>query len=158
LAHEATHQLTFNTGLLDRRGDVPACISEGLAMYGEIRKVTGRTAPGQVNLMRLQDLARTQRRRIAWIPIDRLLVDDRHVTGGAGEYEKLLAYAESWLLIHYLMMHEPSGPPAFRKYLEVLRGRETPDSRLDDAGTHLGDLDRLNRELRQYAVRLQKSI
>jgi hypothetical protein len=156
LAHEATHQLTFNTGLLERRGDVPACITEGLAMYGEVRKPTGRTAPGQINRMRLQDLARTQRRGIPWFPVAELLADDRLVRGSAGAYESLLAYAESWLLIDYLMK-EPQGLPGFRNYLEALRGRDTPDRRLDDAREHLGDLDRLNRDLRRYAVRLQKS-
>src|SRR5207253_922227 len=38
LAHEATHQLTYNTGMIEREGDVPLAIVEGLAMYGEIRK------------------------------------------------------------------------------------------------------------------------
>lgn len=46
LAHEATHQLTFNTGLLARSGDVPHSIAEGLAQYGEIRNTNGRTARG----------------------------------------------------------------------------------------------------------------
>src|SRR5262249_31489909 len=35
LTHEATHQLTFNTGLLARKSDVPLSIMEGLAMYCE---------------------------------------------------------------------------------------------------------------------------
>jgi hypothetical protein len=157
LAHEATHQLTYNTGLLERRGDLPACIAEGLAMYGEVRKFTGRTAPGQLNVMRLQDLASTQRRRVPWIGVADLLTDDRLVRDGSSGHENLLAYAESWLLVHYLM-NQPAGLPGFRRYLEVIRGREDTDRRLEDATTHLGDLDRLNRDLRQYAVRLQKSI
>jgi hypothetical protein len=157
LAHEATHQLTYNTGLLERRGDLPASISEGLAMYGEVRKTSGRTAPGQLNLMRLQDLATTQRRRIPWIPVAELLTDDTLVRTGSFDYGNLLAYAESWLLVHYLM-NEPPGLPGFRNYLEAVRGRAAPERRLEDATQHLGDLDRLNRDLRQYAVRLQKSI
>ncbi len=35
LVHEAIHQLTYNTGLLDRQADVPVAISEGLATFGE---------------------------------------------------------------------------------------------------------------------------
>jgi hypothetical protein len=126
-------------------------------MYGEVRKFIGRSAPGQVNLMRLQDLASTQRRRIPWIGVADLLTDDRRLKGGSLDHDHLLAYAESWLLVHYLM-NEPVALPGFRKYLEVIRGRETSDKRLEDATAHLGDLDRLNRDLRQYAVRLQKSI
>ncbi len=109
LAHELTHQLTFNTGLLDRRGDVPACVVEGLAMYGEVRKLTGRTAPGQINRMRIDNLAAMQRRRIPWIPVAQLLADDHHV-GNAATHEGLLAYAESWLLVDYLMMNRSRSP------------------------------------------------
>jgi hypothetical protein len=155
LAHELTHQLTFNTGLLDRRGDVPACVVEGLAMYGEVRKLTGRTAPGQINRMRIDNLAAMQRRRIPWIPIPQLLVDDHHV-GNAATHEGLLAYAESWLLVDYLMK-ERSELPGFRAYLERIRGRRDGKYRLDDARVHLGDLDRLDVDLRRYSVRLLKS-
>ena len=81
LAHEATHQLTFNTGLLDRRGDVPLCISEGLAMYGEPRKTSGRTPPGELNEVRLHDLASTRRRKLTWIPVADLLANDRLLRG-----------------------------------------------------------------------------
>ena len=38
LAHEGTHQLSFNTGLLNRAGDTPLCIVEGLGTHGESRK------------------------------------------------------------------------------------------------------------------------
>ena len=41
LAHEGTHQLTFNTGLLNREGDTPLCIVEGLGTNGEARKDHG---------------------------------------------------------------------------------------------------------------------
>ena len=41
LAHEGTHQLSFNTGLLSREGDMPLCIVEGLGTYGEARKTSG---------------------------------------------------------------------------------------------------------------------
>jgi hypothetical protein len=95
LAHEATHQLTFKTGLLDRRGDVPACVIEGLAMYSEVRKFTGRTAPGQINQMRIHDLAAMQRRRIPWIPIAQLLADDHQGKDGA-THEGLLATASAY--------------------------------------------------------------
>jgi hypothetical protein len=157
LAHEATHQLTFNTGLLRRGSDVPTSIMEGLARYGEVRKPIGRTPPGQINRMCLQDLAQT--RRVPWISAATLLEDDGIVKGTAGAQAKLLAYAEAWLLVHYLM-NEPSRAIGFRHYLAAIRERAeaTRDSRLADARQHLGDLDRLNQDLRQYAVRLQKTV
>ena len=157
LAHEATHQLTFNTGMLELRGDVPACISEGLAMYGEVRKSSGRTAPGEINLMRLRDLARMQRQGTPWIAVATLLANDRLFRGSRPGFESVLAYAESWLLIYYIM-NEPSYLFGFRRYLAAIHARTAPDGRLDDARAHLGDLDRLNQELREYAVKLQKSL
>jgi len=157
LAHEATHQLTFNTGLLRRGGDVPTSIMEGLARYGEVRKPAGRTPPGQINRMCLQDLAQT--RRVPWISVATLFEDDGFVKGTAGAQAQLLAYAEAWLLVHYLM-NDPARTIGFRHYLAAIRDRTEAekDSRLADARQHLGDLDRLNRDLRQYAVRLQKTV
>ena len=49
LFHEATHQLTYNSGLLDREGDVPTAISEGLGVYGEVRRPGGSTKIGDPN-------------------------------------------------------------------------------------------------------------
>jgi hypothetical protein len=157
LAHEATHQLTFNTGLLRRGGDVPTSIMEGLARYGEVRKSAGRTPPGQINHMCLQDLAQT--RRVPWISAATLLEDDGFVKGSAGAQARILAYAEAWLLVH-LLMNDASRTIGFRHYLDAIRSRTEPvrDDRLADARQHLGDLDRLDQELRQYAVRFQKTM
>ena len=152
LAHEVTHQLSFNTGLLARKGGVPTSVVEGLAMYGEVRKSTGRSAPGQPNRMRINDLATTQRRKIAWIPVDQLLADDGLVSNPA-THKALLAYAESWLLVDYLMK-DRSRLPMFRAYLEASREPRDPDERLDVARRHLGDLDQLDEELRRYSQRL----
>lgn len=152
LAHEVTHQLTFNSGLLDRRRDVPSAVIEGLAMYGEVRKSSGRTPPGQLNRMRLDDLAKVQRRKVPWIPIDRLLTDDS-LLGQAGTHVGLLAYAESWLLVDYLMKDAPNRP-GFRAYLDALRDGQHHGGRLDVAREHLGDLGRLDGNLRRYPVQL----
>jgi hypothetical protein len=154
VAHEGTHQLCYNTGLLDRHGDAPRAIVEGLAMYGEVRPLTGpgRSAPGQLNRMRLTDLARVQRRGLAWITVEQLLTDDRPMTQAA-THLGLLAYAESWLLVD-LLMKDRARLPGFRAYLKAVRGRRDPTSRLDDARTHFGDLARLNQDLRASSVRL----
>src|SRR5262249_57022839 len=100
VAQEGPPQLTSPRGLPARGGDAPACVTEGLATYGEVRNRTGRTAPGQLNRMRLGDLASVQRRGVPWVPVARLLEDDRLLTGGP--FEGLLAYAESWLLVDLL--------------------------------------------------------
>ena len=84
LAHEATHQLCFNAGLLDRSGDVPKAISEGLAEFGEVRKPDGPSPPGRFNGVRLNDIARKRRLGVPWIPVARLLAADDLFDGSGG--------------------------------------------------------------------------
>lgn len=150
LIHEATHQLTFNTGLLDRPGDVPLCLSEGLAMYGELWRPAGRPPLGSINTPRLQALAQARDQAAAWIPIDRLLSDDEPLRAEATRQQ---AYAQSWLWVH-AMLTDRASIPRFRAYLDAIRPRREPEHRLDDAMRHLGNLERLDRTLQQAARRL----
>ena len=154
VTHEATHQLTFNTGLLNRRDDVPLCVVEGLAMYCERRRLTGRSEPGQVNLRRLEELAHVQR-RASWISLSELLANDA-AWFARDEDRRALGYAQSWVLVYHLMT-EPARLPQFRDYLRALRGRKDKTHRLDDARAHFGDLDQLDREVRRTAIRLQQT-
>lgn len=152
LVHEALHQLTFNTGLLDRRADVPVAVSEGLAMYGEVWQHTNRQATlGIVNRYRLQALTDRAAGAVDWIPIETLVTDDALFNGNDAQ----LAYAESWVLVHYFFK-TPSKLPKFRAYLKALSTRRAPGQRLDDAREHLGDLKLLDRELRKYAAKAMR--
>jgi len=151
LAHEGIHQLTFNSGLLNREGDIPLCFVEGMGTYGEPRKPIGPSELGRVNLKRLDDLAKIQR-QIPWIPLKELISDDAVLRSGkAGRV--LLAYAQSWLLVHFLMK-TPTEVPKLRSYLKAIASRTNRENRLEDARAHLGDLDLLDRELRRYSIRL----
>jgi hypothetical protein len=152
LAHEATHQLTFNTGLLNRQGDAPAAIIEGLACYGEVRRLRGRTEPGLLNSERLNDLAHIQR-RANWIKLNDLLTDDSPAAGASVDQMKLF-YAQSWLLI-FTVMNSPARLPQLRAYLKAIFPRADKKKRLDDAGNCFGNLDALDQELRREAIRLQ---
>ncbi len=155
VAHEGTHQLTFNTGLLVREADIPTCIIEGLGTYGEPRKVMGPSDLGRMNIQRADDLARL-RRSIPWIPVRDLLTDDTILR--AGLYGKvMLGYAESWALIH-LLLHDRPRVAGFRNYLAAIKARKGPEHRLDDAREHLGDLDELDRDLQAYAVKLVQTL
>jgi hypothetical protein len=153
LTHEASHQLSFNTGLLVREADYPLSIVEGLAMYCEHRRLFNRTEPGQLNLRRLDEMAHI-RRREPWVEASELLTDDRACFRRTGD-RLLLSYAESWLMVYHLMS-DPVRLPQFRAYLEARRARREPSSRRDDARTHFGDLVALDRELRQEGIRLQR--
>jgi hypothetical protein len=153
LAHEATHQLTSNTGLLSRLGDVPLAILEGLAAYGETRRLRGRTEPGQVNRLRLDDLAYIQR-RVKWVKAAELLTDDL-ATFGTTFDQRLLGYAESWLLVYHLIK-TPRRLTQFQAYLKAIYPRANANRRLEDAERHFGDLERLDEELHRTAIRVQK--
>jgi hypothetical protein len=155
LTHEATHQLCFNTGLLSRPADIPLSIVEGLAMYCERRRLFGRSEPGQPNLRRLEELAHI-RRRVPWINVAELLGDDRACFRRNSD-RLMLSYCESWLMVYHLL-REPDRLPQFRAYLNVLRTRKDATRRMEDVRSHFGDLARLDEELRQEAIRLQKTL
>jgi Protein of unknown function (DUF1570) len=152
LAHEATHQLTFNTGLLNRGGDAPAAIVEGLACYGESRRLRGRNEPGLLNSDRLDDLAHFQR-RVKWIKLADLLTDDSPATGASYDQMQLF-YAQGWLLI-YSLMNSPARLPQLQAYFKTIFPRVDKKKRIDDAGKCFGNLDQLDQELRREAIRLQ---
>ena len=153
LVHEATHQLTFNTGLLRRAGDVPRCISEGLAMYAEVRRPSGRSMPGQPNPGRVEALALARTQGVAWLPVAKLLTEDPLLEGDSGDDAQQAAYGQSWLLVHDLMQ-TPGRLAGFRDYLVAIKVCADASHRLDDARAHLGDLDRLDADLRRRADRL----
>jgi hypothetical protein len=153
LAHEATHQLSFNTGLLNPRGDVPRSITEGLGMYSESRRLGGRTEPGQVNSLRLDHMASLLQRK-PWITVTDLLTDEKAAFGNTVD-QVILAYAQSWLLVYHLMT-EASRLPQFQAYLKTIYGRTDQSHRLEDAKEHFGDLARLDRELLRQEIRLQR--
>jgi hypothetical protein len=160
LAHEATHQLTYHTGLLERTGDVPSCIAEGLATYGEDRRPSVASPPGQVNHSRLSDLAHFQR-WIGWTPVAQLLDVASAVVEPSGDAARddarnRLFYAQSWLLVYHLMTGA-DRTRRFQNYLDAVRGRRDAGHRRDDAAAHLGDLDVLDRDLKSDSVRLLRA-
>lgn len=123
LMHEAAHQLCFNTGLLDRRRDVPKAVSEGLAVYCETRRPDGRTRIGQVNTDRRDSLVGHP-----LIPVADLLTKDALFDE---EKTQQVAYAEAWLLTH-LLMQSPESQARFQAYLGRIRDRSELDHRIED--------------------------
>lgn len=155
LAHETTHQLSFNFGLFERVGDVPAALVEGLAMLGEVRKFDQPSPPGRVNSLRLENLASLRRSKLPWIPLKKLIAEDTIIKGVFGGGPMLLAYAQAWLLV-YALMSDPKKRKGFQNYLEVIRPRRSPDLRVEDATSHWGDLDTLDLELQAMSIDLLK--
>jgi hypothetical protein len=50
-------------------------------------------------------------------------------------------------------MKSPAKLPKLRAYLAAIKGRRDPKRRLEDARQHLGDLEKLDAELRRYRSR-----
>ncbi|WP_083670534.1 DUF1570 domain-containing protein [Singulisphaera sp. GP187] len=148
LVHEAIHQLTYNTGLLERVGDVPVALSEGFATFGELwQQSNQRSTLGVTNSARLAVFTQPGG-QAAWIPVQELLTKDDLFTDPDTVQ---VAYAESWVFVHYFMRSTPAKLTKFRAYLDALRKRRDPSHRLEDARTHLGELARLDKDLKQYA-------
>jgi hypothetical protein len=129
--------LTFNTDLLDRKGDLSACLVEGLAAFGESR--------------RLDDLAHA-RRATGWIPVKRLLSDDGW-RADLSSPKSSLSCAEGWLPVHYLMS-DPGRTRSLENDLDAIRSRRDSGHRPEDAHASLGDLDALDVALKSDSIEL----
>lgn len=152
LFHEATHQLCFHANLLERAGDIPLLISEGLATYGETRRPDGRTRVGAVNHERLAVLRNLARSGAALTTTTDLITQDALLNRPETQQ---VAYAQAWLLIHW-HMQKTERQRRLAAYLTAIRTRRDPSKRLDDARAHLGDLNELDAELKRYANTLLK--
>jgi hypothetical protein len=153
LIHETAHLLCFNTGLLSRKADVPVCVSEGLATFVEMWQPKQRTSLRAINQPRLQALIEASDGPEPWIPIAELLANDKRFQDPKNLQ---LAYAESWLLVHYLI-RTPTRLPKFRAYLSGLpEGDEVAEKRLKYAEEQLGSLKKLDGDLQRYARSLPR--
>jgi hypothetical protein len=149
LVHEAAHQLTYNTGVLDRRSDVPVAVSEGFATYCEVWRKANPVV-GKVNNPRLSLLKNPPAGGPTWIPVAELLTEDSLFENPNAEQ---VAYAESWLLI-YGLLQTPARVKKLLAYLAALRKRRDPGQRARDAEGAFGNLDRFDSELKREARRL----
>ena len=144
LVHETIHQLTFNTGLLDLKADVPLLVSEGLGTYGETWRPRHKGDIGAVNLRRRKGLDQGRQQGVKWIPIATLIAEDKLFSDPKTQQ---VAYAECWLFA-WKMLRDKTRLPQFRAYLEALRDKPDPKGRLALATNHLGDLAKLDQEIR----------
>ena len=145
LVHEVGHQLTFNTGLLGPKADVPLAISEGLATYFETWRPKKRGVIGSRNERRLLGLKQGLDQGVPWIPLKTLIQDDKAFDETKPTAQ--VAYAESWLLASRLLK-DPARLARFRDYLAALREKSDPGRRIEVATQILGDLDKLDKEIR----------
>jgi hypothetical protein len=143
--HEVAHQLSFNCGMLNRHGDVPVWLGEGLACYCEATDHGSWQGIGEPNPERLRALAVQLRGGGHLIPLKDLIETDhwRNLSGWS-----LVGYAQSWALFRMLMEEQPEK---LRRYLTLIWPRRAPDHRLTDFQQAFGgDLNRLEQRYRTY--------
>lgn len=139
LIHEVTHQLSFNTGLLNINGDVPMLVSEGLATLAEPAGQTISPGFGKVNSPRIAVLNQIMKRnKKAWIPLGELLKSD-DLFDAPDDATLQMAYSQSWLFWDTIL-NRPEFAAKLPVYLKRIEGRVNPDRRLDDFNAQFGPL------------------
>jgi hypothetical protein len=154
--HEATHQITFNCGLLKRYSDVPLWVSEGIAVYFEtpdLSSAKGWRGIGQVNRSRLA-VFRDYLPHRGQQSLVRLVADDRRFrdvkTASA-------AYAEAWALNDFLLHRRGKQ---YNAYLTKLAAKpqllwDDPATRLTEFKAAFGnDLEQLDAEFLRHVAQL----
>jgi hypothetical protein len=150
--HEVAHQLSFNTGMLNRDGDVPIWVAEGLACYCESTDNSAWQGIGEPNPERLIPLAAVVNAKGKFIPLRDMICGDGWLREQKEVGVVLLAYAQSWALFRMLMEERPEQ---MRRFLSLTYSRRTPDHRLADFGQAFGsDLDRLELRYGEYMKEL----
>jgi hypothetical protein len=154
MMHEVAHQLSFNGGLLERKGDVPVWLAEGLAVYCESTVAGAWQGLGEPNPRRASVLAGPARGTGAFLPLRALVENDNWIRKATRVNAVLLGYSQSWALFRMLMEDRPAR---LKAYLETVRQRRTPEHRLADFAAAFGsDLAKLERRYQAYLRRIVK--
>jgi hypothetical protein len=146
--HETAHQLSFNCGLLNREGDKPLWLAEGLACYCEPTQDGTWLGIGEPNHERIAKLAEALRGKTRLFNLQYLLTNDAWATVKDEDQRMLVGYAQCWA--HFRMLMEEQ-PKAMRAYLELIHPRRTPEHRLTDFQQVFGaDLNRMEQRHTRY--------
>ena len=155
--HEATHQLSYNSGLQTRLGPHPLWFSEGLAVFFEppnLKTQTGYQPIGSVIPLHL-GIYRAASRVRKVMKLEELVSHDRAFRDAA---TIRLAYAQSWALTYFLIRTRRGE---FLAYLETQRAKQSlsvdsPEIRLRDFEEAFGGTMReLQREFQRYMQRVK---
>jgi hypothetical protein len=148
IMHEVAHQLSFNCGLLNRTGDVPSWLAEGLAVYCESTIGGAWQGIGESNPPRAGVLAGPASGRGEFLNLRSLLENDDWLRKATRVEPVLLGYSQSWALFRMLIEEHPEK---LKAYLESIRPRRTPEHRLADFAAAFGtDLAKLGRRYQGY--------
>jgi hypothetical protein len=153
IMHEAAHHVSFNCGLLNRDGDVPLWLAEGLACYCEPTANGTWQGIGEINPERVASLAGAVGEKTL-LSLREILESDRWVKRKRDSRSILLGYAQSWALFRMLIEEQPQ---ALRTYLDLIYTRQTSERRLADFQEAFGtDLVTLEQQYREYIRQLSQ--
>jgi hypothetical protein len=146
--HEVAHQLSFNCGMLNREGDVPFWLAEGLACYCEATDNGSWQGIGEPNSQRLRTFVTVLANKGQLIGLTDLITRDDWMPGARDTQTTLLAYAQSWALFRMLIEERPNN---MKTYLTLIYPRQIRDRRLADFQQAFGaDLPSLQRGYAEY--------
>jgi hypothetical protein len=148
--HEVSHQLAFNGGLLNRDGDAPAWLVEGMAVYCEPSVGGSWQGIGEFSPMRAEALARAKGR---FMTVRRLVESDGWLRKARSVDEVVLGYSQSWALFRMLIEERPRQ---LKGYMEKIHSRRTPEHRLTDFVESFGNLKRLEARYAEYVAGLAR--
>jgi len=152
VVHEATHQISFNSGLQTRYADNPLWASEGLAMYFEtpdLRSPKGWRTVGKVNPFRIRRFRNYVQNRRKAESLTTLLADGKRFADSKTAAD---AYAEAWALTYFLIKTRRKD---YEQYLARLSEKRplifgSGKDRVSEFRQVFGDPVKLEREFLKY--------
>ncbi len=120
-------------------GDIPLWLNEGLASFWATTEIWAKDVHiGGVDADYLGIL-----RRESLLPLPVLFAVD-HESPYYGDADKAsIFYAQSWAVIHYLLLGNSLGPEKLSRYLALLRENQEPESAWSEAFPNVGVLEKL---------------
>ena len=126
---------------------IPVWFNEGLAEYFSTFKLRGKEAEAGHPIARHIVLLRER-----FIPLTELLAVDQESPLYNEGTRRSIFYAESWALVHYVLLGRPDGIATINKYLTAyMTGTRSEDALAAAVGVSIKTLDG---ELRSYVQRL----
>jgi hypothetical protein len=113
--HECAHQLAHELGIAPMGDATPRWLNEGLATFFEAALKADLRLPTTVNHDRLVAYRQAEREK-RLLPVLEFLGSDAPFGGNT----VLIAYTESWALMHYLLHQRPEQ---LKRYIEILKAR-----------------------------------
>jgi hypothetical protein len=151
IMHEVAHQISFNCGLLNRKGDIPLWLAEGLACYCEATHNGAWQGIGEPNRERLLPLVSLSRAHRPLIPVKTLIESEDWLHGQDPKTAGLL-YSESWALFSMLMEERPHD---LGTYFDLVCSRRMSERRSADFEQAFGTSWKTHdRKLQAYVQRL----